>query len=702
MKNIQDNTLLASLVVFRELYNIDNDVYRTISLFLNEIIKSKSLYNFTLEEITNELNKTYEFDLISTVVKSSLNKLDFIERKNGQYTVVDTAKIKENLVNEKQQEISSINQNIIEELFTFIEENKKQKLSDLDKVKISQSFCCFLLDKSTCEDYLEYITAFIVERKEDITFKEQINLIKEGVIIYTGIKFNNNLNEVGTWKTELTIFMDTEILFHLAGYNGELFQNYVTDFINLVKEINEKARQRLIQLRYFKEVKDEIEGFFTKAKFISDGKDNANPNKTAMLSILKGCQDPSDVIEKKADFYTLLKSYNIEEDNYEKYFDETNKRYNVIDDSISKKVSEEIDADSYPYLNFLNYIAIRRKESNINNFENIRYILLTGNNTTLKVAGHTLIKENGNVPLATNLFFLTNKFWFKLHKGFGKSVLPKSFDTINKAQMVLSGVLNKKIGENYEKLTEEFKKGSISKEQVRSRLVTLRIENKKPEEIDENAVKNILNFITEDGIEKLIEEQSYLKVKITKTEENANRLEKELQIKSERESQLKNANQSFRSELIESKEQTLKEKEHRRNDLENQKELLDKKANLKYRYFKIETIGVVLLFSFLWIFLIFHLGWNVMDRYTYVLGIISAIFSSIYFIIKEEKFPVKRYLKNTKNRIILKAYKSNNFNKNSLDLLCKEIEKINQEIVELKQDNSIDSDLQIKAEIIRI
>jgi len=44
----EDNRLLASLAVFRELYNAEKDVYGIISVFLTDIIKIESLYSFTL------------------------------------------------------------------------------------------------------------------------------------------------------------------------------------------------------------------------------------------------------------------------------------------------------------------------------------------------------------------------------------------------------------------------------------------------------------------------------------------------------------------------------------------------------------------------------------------------------------------------------------------------------------------------------
>ncbi len=260
----EENRLLASLAVFRELYDVEKDVYGIISTFLNEIIRNECLYSFSLNEITEKLNSIYEFEIPPAVVKTSLTRLKFIEKEKTNYLVSDVSKIRTKSINETQKDIELLNQSIFEKLLTFIEEKVSRKLSTQEKEKISHSFCSFLLDKSNDDEYIEYITTFILENDKDTSFKKQLNLIREGVIIYTGIKFNNNLSDVGSWNTELTIYLETEILFHLAGFNGELFKNLAMDFISLVREINTKAKKKLIQLKYFNEVRTEIDVFLLK------------------------------------------------------------------------------------------------------------------------------------------------------------------------------------------------------------------------------------------------------------------------------------------------------------------------------------------------------------------------------------------------------------------------------------------------------
>ena len=516
----EDNRLLASLAVFRELYNSEKDVYGIISVFLADLIKFEKLYSFSLNEITSKLNTTFEFEIPDAVVRTSLGRLSFLEKQHGAYHVTDFSKINTETFDQKRQIIQSNNETIIDNLFKFIETEKKVSLSEKDKEKVSHSFCCFLLDINNGDEYVEYVTSFILKREADTEFKHQLNLIREGVILYSGIKYNNNINDLGTWRTELTIFIDTEILFHIAGFNGELYQKLANDFLNYVREINQKAQKKLIKLNYFEEVKDDIEAFFAKARHLIEGNEKPYPNVTAMVSIVNGCKTAADVLGKKSDFYTLLKSYSIEEDAFNDYFNPDNHKYNIINQDIIDRVSKEIEKDAEPILKFLNYISIHRREANSNNFENIRYLLLTGNSTTLKVAWNELMKDEGFVPLATHLSFLTNKFWFKLNKGFGKATLPTSFDIITKSQIILSKVLNDNVGAKYEELQNEFRKGKLTEEQAKARIIDLRNQVRKPEEIKNDTINDVLNAITEDSIEQFIQEQNHFKIKAEQQKED--------------------------------------------------------------------------------------------------------------------------------------------------------------------------------------
>ena len=145
MKQIkEDNRLLASLAVFRELYNAEKDVYGIISVFLSDLIKIENLYSFSLNEITNNLNNTFEFDIPDAVVRTALGRLKFLEKQQGIYLVSDASNINTESFDKKKRSIQSNNETIIDNLFRFIEKEKKVSLSEKDREKVSHSFLLFL------------------------------------------------------------------------------------------------------------------------------------------------------------------------------------------------------------------------------------------------------------------------------------------------------------------------------------------------------------------------------------------------------------------------------------------------------------------------------------------------------------------------------------------------------------------------------
>ena len=204
---------LASLAVFRELYDSKKDVYEIISEFLREIISSKAKYQFSISEIVQLLNFTFDFKIPEAVIKTALKKLPFLRREKGFYIVDDITELNKTIdIAAKHSEIQHNNESIINSLFDYIESESKSELSDDEKEKIVHAFCNFVLDESISAQYTEYISAFIVNNKNNVGFTTQLETIKEGVVLYSGIKYNSNINEIGTWSNELTIFLDMEIL----------------------------------------------------------------------------------------------------------------------------------------------------------------------------------------------------------------------------------------------------------------------------------------------------------------------------------------------------------------------------------------------------------------------------------------------------------------------------------------------------------
>lgn len=672
MDDKHSNKLLASYALFKGLFDKGKDIYGVIAEYLKKTISEKGLYNFTLDEITRILNIEFEFNIPNAVVKTSLNRIDNLTKIGANYTVNNPTDFLSNDFNETEQNYQSKNDTIIQTFIKYVAEIKQKELDEKEITSLTHSFCNYILDKQNGNENLEYITSFILKHNNDSSFKEQIDKIREGVILYSGIKFNNDINNFGAWKADFTIYIETEILFHLAGYNGELYKVLASDLLQFISEINQKAGKRVIKLKYFAEVKTEIEGFFTKAKYLLEGNSKPNPSVTAMVTIINGCKSISDIQAKKTDFYELLKRNLIEEDENIDYYAEKNHKYNIVSEELIEKISKELGKDANPYLKFLNFISINRKEAFENNFENVKAILLSGNSTTLKVAWIDLLKEDGNVPLATTMSFLTNKFWFKLNKGFGKDSLPKSFDIISKSQIILSSILNKKIGNEFENLQDEFKNGKLNEEQVKARLVDLKNNVRKPEDIVKDNIDDVLHVITEDSLDKFIEEQMHFKSKAEQQSVENESLKIELAKKVKAENALE-------LNLKETRELYINEKIKQFNVLKNIKKPIDINAEKKYKVHKI-ILAILFLMSFVIGFIfIKYINWNDFEKYSYFISFFPLLLFVLYFLITEKEL---QPLKALKNHLLSRRKLEYNRKYNEFNFNIEEYNKLENEISE--------------------
>lgn len=642
------NTLLASLAVFRKLYDADKDIYIVISAFLKDLIQTQKLYNFSLSEIHEKFNTAYEFDIPREIIRTSLGRLNFINHQKEKYEIPDISKVNVSTFDEEQKQIIEANKKIIDSLCSYIENEKDIILDFKEKQIVTHNFCNFLLDKNNGNKYLEHISTFLIENEKDGAFSKQLNLIKEGIILYTGIKFNNNLSEVGSWKSEMLIYLETDILFDIAGFNGELYKNIIFDLLELIDEINKKAKKSLIRLRYFDKTKTEIDKFFKKAEFLLQGKECSNPEGTAMNSILNGCSSTSDIVSKEADFYSLLGGKGIYKDDYDEYFKDYNYKYNVINSELVENVNATTNKDSTDCLKSLNFIAIHRKGKKACNFEDVGCILLTENSSIVKVAWNDLVKDSQDVPLATHIGFLTNKFWFKLNKGLGDNSLPKSFDIITKAQLLLSKELNNTVGGEYAKLQEDFDKGKLTETQASERILYLKNKVVKPEEIKEDNVRNVLSVITEDNLKRLAEEQSISKINSERNIAENIKLKKELEEK-------KLDNNVLENKVAEMSKQMDEFKKNNNDKVNMQKELVYERVRVKIIRSKIKDIFFIISLTIICSLLVLKFGSDLADKWIVILtGIFTISIPSIYTIINRKRIKYSERIARREKKYISK------------------------------------------------
>ena len=162
-------------------------------------------------------------------------------------------------------------------------------------------------------------------------------------------------------------------------------------------------------------------------------------------------------------------------------------------------------------LRLLNYINIKRGGKAQNIFRNIGHILLTGNSLTFKLAFDEEIRKEGDVPLATGLDFLTNRFWLIADKGMASNMKLKSLDILTKAQIIMSASVSESISQKFKKLIQDDKDGNFNLEKKKAALAGLHIHSVKPEDLDSANQETYLNFIKSKDIDAYIAKNEFEK-----------------------------------------------------------------------------------------------------------------------------------------------------------------------------------------------
>lgn len=323
---MKDFKTLASLVFFETLYNLKQDIFSAISLMVEHIIIREKLNIFDIHEMRVCIEKYYGFEIVDPVVKTSIKKLKYITNKNLKY-YVDNNKINTNndLLN-KYDKLKSKIDDIYKELIEYIKQNN-QDINKLDENKIKEEFENFLYSDYKTSEYSKYIYSFLITTSNI----DDINDIKKGIILHQALQYSPDSESlIRKIPEELNIYCDTEILFSLEGYNGEIHQKSVKDFLKLVKEVNDKKKKRVIKVYYFNSTREKIDNFFNTAKQIVEQKKNLNYNIVAMESIVKNATQPSDIVRKETKFLNNLKSNGIFEQEIKTY-DEIGEKYNLPD-----------------------------------------------------------------------------------------------------------------------------------------------------------------------------------------------------------------------------------------------------------------------------------------------------------------------------------------------------------------------------------
>lgn len=462
------------------------------------------------------------------VLKSALKKIDFVTYDTTGNYCVNVEKVRVNGELKKYRNLAENTEiSILEQLISFVEE-KNYKLNNREKKELMRAFGSYLIDESNGNKYQEEISSFIIKKSDDKKITEYLNSVREGVILYTGL--NYNIDEIGSLKKDLTLYLDMEVLFDIYGYNGEVFQSLALDLFKLARDANSKEKR--IRLRYFEETKTEIDLFFAKAEEIVKGKVLLKDN-VAMKAITNGCQDVSDISDRKADFYTKLRySYGIIQDDRDSYYYKSDIAAN-LEWTFSEE--EKKDQEVQFAVKMISHINKLRNNKPFYEYTESEAIFIT---ETRKIQEYSrkmvdLISneiDSGKkmVGYAISMGMITNILWYKLSKGFGNNDFPQNINSVLKAKIVLSNLISQNVSKKFDECKKAYQKGELDEQQLAARLLALREKAVKPEDINTDNLEDSLNFDSK-HIERFEAERELHKAQLRQNKEQLEDYQSEIE-----------------------------------------------------------------------------------------------------------------------------------------------------------------------------
>jgi hypothetical protein len=535
---------LASTSVFAEMANSNVDLQKIISEFIiNTYILNKT-YSQNTSQIRSELVNHFDIDIPEAIVRTQLKKLKkehVVEQIDGQFIINPEHRESRKYVNEELDNKRDIQLEIFTKLIEYVT-FKQGPLNEKDKKCLESSFIEYLFDNSQEHKYSTLISAFIVKNESDSQFLKELNLIREGSTILKGIYYTSDFNDINVWKNKLTIYLDTEHLLSLTGLNGETFEIMLLDFYNLVREINTKTKskgEKLITLKYTKNVKEGIERLFFAAKLIIKGKATLQPGKTAIKKIVDGCTEPSDITRRISEFFNSLKNMGIIEAEEIDLFEKP--EFNIVDEKAFEKYGNEKNEEQInKILEEFTYINIMRNGKNNSGFDNIGHIIMTGDRVTRNMSFDSDLKiVDNDFSFATDVYYVTQRLWFKLNRGLGfSSPLPSTLNIVNKARIIISSQINFSVRKRFNNIEEEIAKGARTTEELEEYYLRLRSNTFSPENIVSDSLDEKIDFIYDDNdLENYLRNRSAEKSALKSRQEKVQQLElstKEFQEENER------------------------------------------------------------------------------------------------------------------------------------------------------------------------
>lgn len=494
-------SIMASFATLKSLSDAKKyqSPYQILREFISYIILSDSLYSFSAVEMKNRLNSHFCFSIPEAVIKTALKNMPGATLSDSIYDISKTEVCTDTLFEEKKKESDEYELRIIQLLSEYISVRTGNKM--ISEETLSQELAIFLVEdvSSYSTKYSEFIGEFVLKNEQNKEIQEGLNKIREGSILYMGL--SHSIRETGSITKPLTLYLGTEILFSLAGYNGEIFEQFAIDFFAQVRIAN-SGKAKKITLHYFSEIKSEIDEFFRTASEIVEGKRHRLLDKPAMKAITDGCHTAADVDVKKSDFYHKLQySFGITEDPQDNYYSEEYFTSNLesfdYDDEEDKRKKKETAVKLISHIN-----KLRNGKRFYSDIES-EHIIVTNTRATLLISKELSdsIKATEGLDnicnFAVSLDKITSLLWYKLGNGFSKNEFPSNVNAALKARIVLSASIARNADREFARIKKEYADGIIDDDQVAARIIMLRNKPVLPEDLQGDDIDEIMDFTPE-------------------------------------------------------------------------------------------------------------------------------------------------------------------------------------------------------------
>lgn len=526
---------LAAYALFYQLHEQKLTTLDIVKRFVRIAVINSPVSNMTLFQIKALIKEFAGLDMPLAVVSHAVNTCDFLNKVEGTIYFHLVKDISQDERDEYENAIKSNSDNtniIVEKMGNYISDKLNRSLDSTDVLKIQSDLAHVLIKKDGTDGFKPYIQAFIQEHKDDSEIFSILQTISMGLIVFLGLQEDNIEQGGKVFDRKLTLFLDTEIIFNIMGYNGPEFQQLADDFLNQVNDVKREQKykgsrnENAIRLEYLPDVRYEIDRFFADAESIRERKVSPTHRTAVLQHILKNCPDTSSVAVMRGDFWHELGkkgisqiSCDIPEDS--EFADICIACKDYRDEKVDAESNPEnpLYDDQYQNLSFLNTVNklrgyTRRKAS----LDGCGYIMISNTHDLLSKASRILSdNDHINYPLALNLFDVTSRLWLKLNRGFGVANSMPSLNIAVQASIALRSNFNSMIEEKYNKTVEDYKNNVINKDTLKHRVSALRTLQ------DSSTQSDPLDFVlplSEEEVEEYIRSKNHIEYELRQSNED--------------------------------------------------------------------------------------------------------------------------------------------------------------------------------------